>query len=117
MAVIISHNFNNTYMSNFIDKVKELTMREVEPAVNMFLLRFADKLIDFPMPQSMRVSSPDDCEQEAFVAVWRTFDNNIVPLTIECDGCIFNCIHEYDNNEEGSLKFISDLQAIRTKLI
>jgi hypothetical protein len=105
-------------MSDFIDKVKELTTREIEHVVNMFLLRFSDRLMDFQMPQSIRVCVPDeDEEDEEFCAVWRTNDNNIVPLTIGSYGCIFNCIHTYDVNEEDSSKFISDLLAIRSKLI
>jgi hypothetical protein len=106
-------------MSDFIDKVKELTTREIEHVVNMFLLRFSDELMDFPMPQSIRVCVPDEDEEdeETLVAVWKTSDRDIVPLTIDRIGCVFNCIHVYDATYEDSNKFIVDLQEIRSKLI
>lgn len=105
------------FMSDFIDKVKELATSELKPYLDLFLLRFADKLMDFPMPQSIRVSVTDGEDEEELVAIWRTLDNNIVLLTIGRDGCVFNCINDYDTTYEDSNKFISDLLAIRSKLI
>lgn len=106
-------------MSSFIDKVKEITTREIKDVVDMFLLRFTDELRGMPMPQSIRVCVADEDEEdmETLVAVWGTSDRDIVPLTIDRIGCVFNCIHVYDATYEDSNKFIVDLQAIRSKLL
>jgi hypothetical protein len=107
------------FMSDFIDNVKELATSELELSLHLFLIRFADKLMDFPMPQSIRVCVPDEDEEdeETLVAVWKTSDRDIVPLTIDRIGCVFNCVNIYDVTYEDSNKFIVDLLAIRSKLI